>query len=355
MIRGAYSISENGYIHGFCFDVNQPSKKLEITLKLDGKTIASTSNLILREHFKNKGEHTTGVCGFVFQERLFSNMDFTPAEKIEVCVDSFGVKLHCANFPAQHFSKFSSEKRMALLHIPKTAGTSLNELFGKYYKSSEMATHVEGNEWLVQKKYHKALKYKFVSGHISYNDFTGICREGLYFKTTMLRNPIAQLKSHIRWVIKITDDVNSGFYKSHQLPFQKVSQKLRDVDFTSESSISKWVSEMQTLEKLLFSNCQTRYLITERNNLNLEQKHFNQASRALEAMHLVGITERVPEYLHEIARIFEWENMDYNLKSNVNSNAKAVKISDSALAEAFSDLLKIDNRLYDFALRNLAP
>jgi hypothetical protein len=245
-------------------------------------------------------------------------------------------------------------KRIALLHIPKTAGSSLKAILRPHYHSKNFRLHIEASKWIEKREFKRVRNYHFFSGHIPFPIFIELAKQGDYFRTTILRNPIDQLKSHIKWLISITRDRNEDLYKENNQHFIDLSLKLSSIDWNCPSDVESWSRSISHLEKQLFYNCQTRYFINNRENIDLVEEDLSEAKSNLKKFHLVGVTERIEEYLAQISRYLGCEKLQNQF---VNSSSDEIKFSNQqeAVDKVLLGLVEMDNQVYNYTRSDLSP
>lgn len=83
------------------------------------------------------------------------------------------------------------------LHIPKTAGTALTDTFSFSFRHFLRDAHLPGSRWQDVVAGEESF---FVSGHFSFCEVTEMVERPDVFSFTVLRDPLEQVVSNIRWV-----------------------------------------------------------------------------------------------------------------------------------------------------------
>lgn len=176
------------------------------------------------------------------------------------------------------------------VHIPKTAGSTVNHHLQKSHLSGQ--DHIE--QWLGNPQVAKdKIRYlDWVSGHISFpsmRSFLANCspRHMLYF--SIFRDPIKQITSHYNWLIEIFHK-SEGFYNSHPENIKKISETIRN------SANDEPLAIIENLKSFpgLFLNQQSRVLLGEDASQLSEEEILNR----LQAYEFVA-TERTLDVLIE--------------------------------------------------------
>lgn len=198
------------------------------------------------------------------------------------------------------------DKNLILVHIPKTAGSSLSSILYSMYKPEEIYSvsnpKINVTESITENT-------KCFLGHNLYGQHQewGPC---IYI--TMLRDPIDRVISHY-------------YYVKH---------------FVNDSSfVNKSLDEFVELDR--FSNMQTRFITG--GNLDLKQ-----AINNLENFEFYGITEKFAESLFLLKMKFGLKEIKY-LKKNVNSERPNIKNVSSRIIEKIRNKNEVDINLYQWA------
>lgn len=157
------------------------------------------------------------------------------------------------------FPKAKETPLIVFIHIPKTAGTTVNHLLS----SSGMAGQDHIQNWLEKKD--EAAKIvsssDWVSGHIGFPGMRAfICSlspRNLRFYSIM-RSPLSQIASHYNWLIEIFKR-GGNFYNVLPDRIKEISENIRATDNTRPENVIKQLS----LAPGLFLNQQSRVLIGE--------------------------------------------------------------------------------------------
>lgn len=150
-----------------------------------------------------------------------------------------------------------SQPLNVFVHIPKTAGTTLNAALKK---SGPGFKHVERilnkpNEALTQ----KVKTWAWVSGHVPYEDLhprlTAVTERELRF-FTILRDPVRQLASHYNWWFVIYRRGPHSYFRYGKY-FRDLSRQIRRAD----NSDPKQIAAILTEHAPLFMNMQSKFVL----------------------------------------------------------------------------------------------
>ena len=147
------------------------------------------------------------------------------------------------------------------VHIPKTAGSALNDFFSKIYDGN-VISHYELRQHRI--KHDAFLKGKnfpaVISGHLPYDTMVQLFATSgeRLVCCSVVRDPIKRLVSHIRWqsnyVIEGTHDVSNQIIAYYCAAF------LRN---PSLSNLSRVLDMRSALSRSYFNNIQSRFLISK--------------------------------------------------------------------------------------------
>lgn len=255
---------------------------------------------------------------------------------------------------AVHSLSFGSSdafQRMFLVHIPKTAGNSVNAFMKDCLGERACASHLEIHpEWKFGAGPGTILGNKvFLSGHV----LLRALRQKLTLRSTLvatvLRDPIDQIISHIAFVRNLADPDEKKRFDGHDAEIQHMATCLAEVDLGSPVHLKKWASDLSLTGQLLFDNCQVRYLTDRAPADRVTQRDLQGAIENLQIFDLIGRSDRVPSFLTKVAEKMRLEpgNADVNVRENVAKTKYGLDPQDPGIREALQPLIQHDQVLYD--------
>jgi hypothetical protein len=240
-------------------------------------------------------------------------------------------------------------KRVFLLHIPKTAGTSINDYFTNKLGSKYAFPHSFENFELSRSN---ALQNTFfASGHVSFDKFDRITKNVDGIRTIVLREPFAHLISHLSWVRHLAEEENHEFFLKHPPGIQTIAMEMKNYDFTEPQQVKSFLMRFNRTKISLFYNNQTRYLVSKLRAENLLPSDIKVACDNLKKFDLVGLTEDFDCYFQALC---QQSNNEFNVdspQSNVAKNYFGLDKSNSKLYELLNPFIRMDLVLYKWAKR----
>jgi hypothetical protein len=237
------------------------------------------------------------------------------------------------------------EPRIFFMHIAKTAGSSVNKIFSEIYRNQAI-THIEGKpDW------NTAIdQFSFISGHIRYPVFARMVK-GVDFKyITFVRDPIEHLRSHLNWVRIQTIDPKHKKFVERNPAIWRLSKGLWKVNLSDAKSILFFLEEhySNTQCKVLFQNCQCRYFINIKENINVGKDEFRNALGNMNQFEFVGISEKFDQSMKLLFAKMGLRDLRINALENVESYDR--QYDRESFREVLSDYIGYDCGLYELAL-----
>lgn len=220
------------------------------------------------------------------------------------------------------------ERILLYLHIPKTAGTTMNSILKQQYSQSETFNYFSGDykEFLTNLKENveNNPKLKCVTGHYQFGIHKYIPRTFTY--ATMLRHPIERVLSTYYFLRR---DRTHPLYRT----IKKISLK----QFVLSESLGA---------KYLVYNTQTTFLSGQypSDSTSLEQAKEN----LKKYFSIVGITENFDESIFLMKREFGWVDINYRPINVTNNRPKIQDVSEEVI-----EMIKSKN-IFDFELYEYA-
>lgn len=249
--------------------------------------------------------------------------------------------------PVTHSQPSYINRKLFFLHIPKTAGSSVNDSLQKQLQKVPTYTHIEG----IEERWQQLLDSRFLSGHITYPVYEKVFSTANFILAAFFREPYQHLVSHLNWVRHLSEPEKQDFLLEHPQVIQNISKRLSTLDFTSTDMWALFVKDMKPVQFGLFDNLQVRYLSDVQHGERVNEGHLQQALQRLKNIHLVGIAENFNDSMSLIHQAMGFDApAEKGVRSNVNSFSYGTKSSEVEFQKAVEPLVKFDRILYQQAL-----
>ncbi|WP_228850346.1 sulfotransferase family 2 domain-containing protein [Aegicerativicinus sediminis] len=218
------------------------------------------------------------------------------------------------------------------LHIPKTAGTSLDILFKLQYSKKDRHPWDNKDFPKLQNQYRENIlqpqEFKVLKGHYKYGIHKYFSKTEDYKYLTILRDPVSRVKSHIRQYLRMP---NSFIYKEYE----------------KHKDLHKIIDENRIYG---FSNLQTCWIAGENyvENSEMEEVYNKALSNIEKEFFYVGVVELFNESLYQIYKKINWKYRPYYSSLNKSSKEEIDEIKfDSRTIKLIEDLNFYDIKLYN--------
>ncbi|MDJ0633601.1 MAG: sulfotransferase family 2 domain-containing protein [Xenococcaceae cyanobacterium MO_188.B29] len=221
------------------------------------------------------------------------------------------------------------------LHIPKTAGTTLNQILLRQYKS-ENIFQINGDRVFSSIEEFKHLteenrkKIRLLNGHMYFGLHEFLPQPSTYI--TLLRNPIKRVISHYYYVLRE--------------PNHYLHKRVKNANMSLHDYVSSDISK-----ELI--NGQTRLIAgLDGQDIDNEQKSLQALTKAKQNLtdnfSVVGLTEKFDETLIVLQKMFDWKNIFY-VKNNINTKKNVYANIPKNTISIIKDRNSIDIELYQYA------
>ncbi len=322
-------------VRGWCRDMGH-SKPLEIQVKVNGVVRVSGRADIFREGIKLKGFHPTGRCAFELTVPGLEEGDIVSA-----WVPRSGIEL-------THSPKvLLTPRTICFIHIPKSGGTAINTHARSLFGRDQVSVHVEN---LKKEALADALQTKrVISGHVSYASLCRVVGAQPVSWVTVVREPFAQLISHVAWVRHLASEGRAQALDAHPDYIKKLAAKLATAELADPSAVRGVFQGLEPLERRLLDHCQVRYFSGIGTGARVEEGDAKSACETLNTFAVIGLTERMDESV----RLMEaWFGIGGGsvVPENVSTCKYGLDENSTALREVLEPYCKFDVVLYRHAV-----
>ncbi len=228
-------------------------------------------------------------------------------------------------YPHRDCSSPADQKALIFLHIPKTAGTTLNRIIERQYSPSAIFTMDPHRIRATAERFTRLpearrRRLQVVRGHLFYGIHEFLPQGATYI--TMLREPVARLLS--------------SYYFALRRPLNPLHRKLKRERLGVEDCIRLFPDR---------NNTQCRFIAGVKNTAIGDERLLDMAKENLtKSFSVVGISERFDESLILISQTFGWTISTYQN----HKVAKTRPIADRQLVDLVSEYNRLDVELYEF-------
>lgn len=255
---------------------------------------------------------------------------------------------------------------VAFIHIPKTAGTTFNNLIHPFLTQLPWCPLVVF-ERLTQIPYDEILQYRLFMGHFHYKMLEKILPPG-FISLTFLREPISRTISHYQYLMRL-ETLEGPAWKDDEL---NLAKKMTFEEFINNDQLHLALDIINLQTNMLGGfeplpeftpNAQGKNNISAADQLadisgkinsapntrdHLDETHLKIAKKTLEQINFLGITERFQDSLFLLSFIFGWPPLVDSLYLNQRPNSEKETLKPDIL-ESLQNKVALDLELYQFA------
>ncbi|MBB2159988.1 sulfotransferase family protein [Gluconacetobacter sacchari] len=230
-----------------------------------------------------------------------------------------------------------------MLHIPKTAGSSVNVLMSGL---ADSVAHLESKPALKAMIAEGSVDVDYASGHVYLDDMRHLTKGRNWFTFTILREPIAQTVSHIKWVKSFGAPSRMVSWRGYSPGECRLFRALYGTDLDDVDKLG-YIFRRNELAAHFFDNCQTRYLAGRRDR-PLRESDYRDAIAGLASLDHVGLCERVEDTLSAVLQSAGWGALPVPVpRTNQARIQGGPDLDDPRVWSFYANLTRFDRRLYD--------
>lgn len=241
--------------------------------------------------------------------------------------------------------------KIVFIHIAKAAGSSVNRFFMDVLGQDKCATHIESNpNWRDESSRRLLVEgVSFLSGHITYREFSQKLDLRPCFVFTFLRDPRAQVLSHLAWIRKLSEPAEIARFSAHPSYIQELALKLSAVEFQSPAQVKGLVDALTPVERALLDNPQVRYLRCGQNQGLVTESDVEEALGTLRRLNAYGFVSDLGGGLKEIKESLGFATPAVVHNENALVEKYGMSFTNADLMNALDELIRYDLKLYDAA------
>ena len=246
----------------------------------------------------------------------------------------------------EHRSGGLTHRGVLFQHIPKTAGSSLTDAFSFCFQHFVRDAHLPGSPW------HGIVEGEetfFISGHFAFASIADVVERPGVFSFTVLRDPLEQVVSHVRWVKAYGDPLRAEALAEIDPSIAELAQKMWPVP----------LDDIDTLKPIFeasgggpFRNLQTLFLRRGRDMASPRQA-VAEAFDNLGRFNLFFVLEDLASAIAVLDRKFgPLEPMKHANRAVLDERPN---LNDVTVREFYTQLVDHDLDLYERAKRASKP
>jgi hypothetical protein len=244
--------------------------------------------------------------------------------------------------------------RIFFMHIGKTAGSYVNDMFIRSLGAANCAEHCELflHDPVL---FRRAIADKvFVSGHIYYHDWVRLVGEADrdFLKITFLRDPLEHIISHLRFCEHFSrPELKAAYDNVLNAEVRGVVDMLARVDFASPQAMIQMLETLPPKGVELFDNCQSRYFLAGGDHVArftdpLGMHLWRPLLAMLAKFDVVGTTGTILPTLRQVGALLGVELQLHEEIVGATASSKRINQSDPAVMRALRQRILLDDALY---------
>jgi hypothetical protein len=243
-------------------------------------------------------------------------------------------------------------KKVFLVHVPKTAGTSLIRLFERTYGCVNCASFIDG----LSQAARDGLEGKpFLAGHLFVAEAAELAYIDAYAKIVFFRDPYEQIVSVFRWLDHYSLPGNEQAAEAFPDAVRRLIGDVAATDFASPSSLAQFLDQLSERGVEAFDNPQARYLVCSRKT-DVGYFHY-QRPLSLDALDLfeaklswfdvVGITQRFDDAVMRLNEICDLNLPINSPPENVSPSPRMIDLGNAQIRQVLGRRISVDIQAYD--------
>jgi len=242
------------------------------------------------------------------------------------------------------------KKKICFMHIPKTAGSSVNDYFSEVFGDDKSLTFAEHSIYSGQSINKLLDNYEYLSGHLFYGNFSEIKRKVILF--TILRDPYEQIVSQLKWLNRYNLPSYDEERSCLSDDVQKLVAMIGKISLESVHELDELLSNLPPVGYHLLNNVQSRFIIGDSgNNRPLSIRDIGYVSGNLKKFDHVCTMNEISEAMPNILELAGHKKRKFNYHSNRGSEIVDIDISNPLVRSVLQKHILLDSLLYEIVCK----
>jgi len=242
-----------------------------------------------------------------------------------------------------------SARKLFMVHIPKTAGTTINHLITVMLGPKRVRIHIEGIPGFLKDIESLPPEVKYVSGHHRLPVVLAHLARPNWFVFATLRNPVEHLVSHLKHVKALAAPGSELRLNESSSSIREIALRLWEISLNDVEALRKVIYEGSGAALQLFDNCEVRYMIESRDR-PIVCEDAQEALRALGDLDFVGFQDDISTTYTALSDVLG-KNTIFRAVPRTNKSLldETVDINDPKVRDFYQEAVQWDTALYDRA------
>lgn len=243
-----------------------------------------------------------------------------------------------------------NNNKFFFMHIAKTAGSFVNQVLTEGF-GENFVPHCETCQLVDPDS--PALWKSFWSGHLYLHRWRRVEEQhGWNVKRfTILREPMAQLASHILWIDHYGLPEFKKEYVRLDADTRVVVDQVKSTDLSDCGDIDRLLTTLHGRGIQYFDNCQSRYFIAGNHSIGLQEPlHLGmktELEKAIKEFTYIGIGEQMGQFIEKLSHEVGVPLTNPNTRVNEAKAQRKIDLTIPGIREVLSKRLSLDNWLYE--------
>lgn len=247
------------------------------------------------------------------------------------------------------------EDRIFFMHIAKTAGSYLNQLFINEYGEDRVLTHVETKLRNMNKFKNDVAenRIKVFSGHVYYTRWKEIATSlGVSFKNiAVVREPVSHIASHLLWLDHYNLPEKKAEYQALGESHRRLVDLIGAIKFDNIGDLDHFMTHLPAAGIQMLDNCQSRYFLCGPGSpVNFFEpitlSHANTIVRATREFEFIMLQDNLDEHVVKLNSMLGTRMKPIKERINEAKSPRRIDTSNPIIRSILSKRLTVDSWLW---------